>query len=99
MSLSCDLYRLYYCTIAIIIIIINFISDQHLLKHYIQFFWVLVNTFSLSSLSPQKKRELNAQLHAFPMSGIDQKVLGNFTRNYGSFVGRDYKAWMQVSIA
>ena len=47
MSLSCDLYRLYYCTIAIIIIIINFISDQHLLKHYIQFFWVLVNTFSL----------------------------------------------------
>lgn len=53
----------------------------------------------MSSLSPQKKRELNAQLHAFPMSGIDQKVLGNFTRNYGSFVGRDYKAWMQVSIA
>ena len=50
----------------------------------------------MSSLSPQKKRELHARLQAFPLSGIDEKVLGNLTRNYKSFVGRDFKAWMQV---
>ena len=51
----------------------------------------------MSSLSTQQKNELNARLQAFSLSGIDQKVLGNFTRNYRSFVGRDYKAWIQVS--
>ena len=47
----------------------------------------------MASLS---KKELHAQLQAFPLSGIDEKVLGNLTRNYRSFVGRDFKAWIQV---
>ena len=51
----------------------------------------------MSSLSPQQKKEVQAILHAFNYSGIDDKVLGSISRNYRSFVGRDYRAWMQVS--
>ena len=52
----------------------------------------------MSSLSAQHKKELLARLQAFDHSGIEGKVLGNISRNYRSFVGRDFKAWMQVAI-
>ena len=52
----------------------------------------------MSSLSAEDKKKLHAHLQAFPLSGIDEKVLGNLTRNYRSFVGRDFKALMQVVI-
>ena len=52
----------------------------------------------MSSLSAQNKKEVLARLQAFNWSGIQGKVTGNITRNCKSFVGRDFKAWMQVAV-
>ena len=58
----------------------------------------LLHNLLMSSLSAEDKKKLHAHLQVFPLSGIDEKVLGNLTRNYRSFVGRDFKALMQVVI-
>ena len=81
--------------------VINFIVITELLSsHYTQYCLVckyLLISF-MSSLSAQNKKEVLARLQAFNWSGIQGKVTGNITRNCKSFVGRDFKAWMQVAV-
>lgn len=32
------------------------------------------------------------------MSAFPANIRGNITRNYGSYVGRDFKLWIQVAV-
>lgn len=44
------------------------------------------------------KEQLHAKIQALDMNAFPAKIRGNITRNYGSYVGRDYKLWMQVAV-
>ena len=44
------------------------------------------------------KDKLHARIQAPDMSAFPAKIRGNITRNYGSYVCRDYKLWMQVVV-
>jgi hypothetical protein len=52
----------------------------------------------MPKLSPTQKREVLARIRAFNHSGFKVKIHGNVCYHYQSFVGRDYKAWMQMAI-
>eukprot|EP00731_Ephydatia_muelleri_P033683 Em0035g20a len=52
----------------------------------------------MPKLSPTQKREVLARIRAFNHSGFKVKIHGNMCYHYQSFVGRDYKAWMQMAI-
>ena len=41
---------------------------------------------------------MGARLRAFNFSGVKGRIHGDITRYFGSFVGRDFKAWAQISI-
>ena len=53
---------------------------------------------AMASLDATQKREVLARMTAFDYSGFDGKVLGNVVYHHKSFVGRDYKAWAQMSL-
>jgi hypothetical protein len=57
---------------------------------------LLSNT--IKSLPQQLKNQLHAKIQALDMSAFPATINGNITRNYGSYVGRDYKLWMQVAV-
>ncbi len=44
------------------------------------------------------KEQLHARIQALDMSAFPAKIRGNITGNHGSYVGRDYKLWMQVAV-
>lgn len=52
----------------------------------------------IGTLTPVQKKEVLAKMSAFHYSGFDGKVLGNIIYHHRSFVGRDYKAWAQMSL-
>lgn len=51
----------------------------------------------MPSLTHQNKQEILARLRSFSTSGLSGKMYGNVCDHYGSFVGRDYKAWSEVA--
>lgn len=53
---------------------------------------------TIQSLPQQLKNQLHAKIQALDMSAFPATIRGNITRNYGSYVGRDYKLWMQVAV-
>ena len=53
---------------------------------------------TIIAFSQQMKDKLHARIQALDMSAFPAKVRGNITRNYGSYVGWDYKLWMQVAV-
>jgi hypothetical protein len=57
---------------------------------------LLSNT--IKSLPQQLKNQLHAKIQALDMSAFPATIRENITRNYGSYVGRDYKLWMQVAV-
>ena len=46
----------------------------------------------------EDKKEILARMSAFNYSGFSTKVHGNVCYYYQSFVGRDFKGWMQMAI-
>ena len=56
----------------------------------------LVKKF-MRECSTQEKKEILARMAAFPYSGFSNRVTGNICYYYQSFVGRDFKAWMQMA--
>lgn len=54
--------------------------------------------FTIQSLNQQQKDQMCAKIGSFDMSAFPAKIRGNITRNYGSYVGRDFKLWMQVAV-
>ncbi|XP_028413915.1 uncharacterized protein LOC114536761 [Dendronephthya gigantea] len=53
---------------------------------------------TMKSLSQGRKEQLHAKIQALDMSAFPATIRGNITRNYGSYVGRDFKLWMQVAV-
>lgn len=53
---------------------------------------------TIPKLSKQQKEEILARLRAFSYSGFRVRLFGNVVRHHQSFVGRDYKAWAQMSL-
>ena len=53
---------------------------------------------TIQSLSQQQKDQLHAKIAALDMSAFPANIRGNITRNYGSYVGRDFKLWLQVAV-
>ncbi len=47
----------------------------------------------MAQLSVKQKEEVLARMRGFNYSAFKVRVYGNITRYYGSFVGRDFKAW------
>lgn len=48
--------------------------------------------------SAQEKREILARIDAFPYCGFSCKITGNICYHYKSFVGRDFKAFLQMAM-
>ena len=48
--------------------------------------------------SATEKREILAKIDAFPYCGFSVKISGNICYNYRSFVGRDFKAFLQMAL-
>lgn len=53
---------------------------------------------TIKSLNQHEKDQLHAKISALDMSAFAANIRGNITRNYGSYVGRDFKLWMQVAV-
>ena len=45
-----------------------------------------------------EKKEVLARINSFSMSVLSCRITGNICYHYKSFVGRDFKAWMQMAI-
>lgn len=52
----------------------------------------------MARLSKEHKQEVLVRLSAFNYSYLVGKVLGNVVYHHKSFVGRDYKAWAQLTL-
>lgn len=46
----------------------------------------------------KEKKEILARIAAIPQSGFTCNITGNIMYHYQSFVGRDFKAWLQMVI-
>lgn len=53
---------------------------------------------TIPTLSKRQKDEVLARIRAFSFSGFCVKLFGNVIQHHRSFVGRDYKAWAQMSL-
>lgn len=52
----------------------------------------------MSKRSAAEKQEVLARIRAFPYCGFTDKITGNIAFHYKSFVGRDFKAFAQMSV-
>ena len=57
----------------------------------------MVRSF-MGSCSSKQKKEILARMAAFSYCGFSVRVTGNICYYYQSFVGRDFKAWMQMAL-
>ena len=48
--------------------------------------------------SANEKREILARIKAFPYCGFDVKITSNICMYYRSFVGRDFKSFLQMAL-
>ena len=48
--------------------------------------------------SREEKKEILARIKAFTYCGFSVKITGNIAYHYQSFVGRDFKAWLQMAV-
>lgn len=53
---------------------------------------------TIQSLSTEQKSQMHAKVTALDMKPFSRCIKGNITRNYGSYVGRDFKLWIQVAV-
>ena len=52
----------------------------------------------MGSRSSVEKQEILARIASLPPSGLSCRITGNIAYHYQSFVGRDYKSWMQIAV-
>ena len=52
----------------------------------------------MDSRSTKQKKEILARIRSVPTSGLSCTITGKICYHYKSFVGRDFKAWMQIAI-
>ena len=52
----------------------------------------------MDSLTVAQRKEILARVSAFPNCGFTTRITGNICYYFKSFVGRDFKSWMQMAI-
>ena len=52
----------------------------------------------MDKATPSMKKEILARIGSFPYCGFSCHITGNICYYYKSFVGRDFKAWMQMAV-
>ena len=52
----------------------------------------------MDKIGTKEKKEILAILAAFPYSGFTVRITGNLCYYYNSFVGRDFKAFIQMAM-
>ena len=52
----------------------------------------------MSKRKEEEKKQILAKMSTFNYSGFSTKVHGNVCYYYQSFVGRDFKGWMQMAL-
>ena len=52
----------------------------------------------MDGIDTKNKREILAIIAAFPYCGFTTRITGNICYYYKSFVGRDFKAFMQMAL-
>ena len=57
----------------------------------------MLRTF-MDKMSASNKKEILARISAFQTCGLSTRITGNICYYYKSFVGRDFKAWMQMAV-
>ena len=53
---------------------------------------------TIQSLTREQKDQIHTKIASTDMSAFPANIQGNITRNYGSYVGRDFKLWIQVAV-
>ena len=53
---------------------------------------------TIQSLSKEEKEQIHAKIGSTDMRAFPASIRGNITRNYGSYVGRDFKLWIQLAV-
>ena len=57
----------------------------------------MLRTF-MNNRTQKEKKEILARIAAFPYSGFSVRITGNIAYHYQSFIGRDFKAWIQLAV-
>ena len=57
----------------------------------------MLRTF-MNNRTQKEKKEILARITAFPYSGFSVRITGNIAYHYQSFIGRDFKAWIQMAV-
>ena len=52
----------------------------------------------MGSLSSAHKKEILARIKSWPYCRFSERITGNIVYHYKSFVGQDFKAWLQMVI-
>ena len=53
---------------------------------------------TIKAMKAEDKEKRHAKICSFDFSSFPRRIRGNITRNYGSYIGRDYKLWAQVAV-
>ena len=73
-------------------------SGQFLLKNCTPFSCKYMLRSFTDHASTTVKKEILAIISSFPHSGFSSRITGNICYYYKSFVGRDFKAWLQMCV-
>ena len=57
----------------------------------------MLRTF-MDKLNASQKKEILARIASFCYCGFSVRITGNIAYHYKSFIGRDFKAWMQMAL-
>lgn len=52
----------------------------------------------MSNCNKEQKTEIVARVDAFSYCGFSVRMTGNIVYHYKSFIGRDFKAWIQMAL-
>ena len=52
----------------------------------------------MGSITAAQKKTILATVKAWSYCGFDQRITGNIVHHYKSFVGQDFKAWLQMAL-
>ena len=55
-------------------------------------------TKTFKNLRAGNKKKAQAKIEAFDFSAYSRRLPSSFIKNHGSYVGRDFKLWAQISV-
>ena len=102
LKLSVDLYRYFVscqlCTFYIIYIYVHIACRSTPVEMLHTILLGLCKYMLKSFMGSREKQEILARIASLSSSGLLCRITGNIAYHYQSFVGRDYKFWMQIAV-